>query len=466
MVLFTVTINQNDNSIVSETLPTAECEHIALYFSGTVYNKNYIKKTYNIVQNEIDDVLLEILKTQRNLPEVVSKINGIFSILVYDKSSKTIIAVRDRSGFGALSYKLNDDGSFTFSNISTPVSTTTPVVPVGNFLIFYNNDAVSLVNYNDYEKQGKYWLNIRNRYLVSKHRCKFKAIAKSLESLTTDQILTFADDIIRGTAYPEKVDMFKFLQYAKLFAICEYTKLYNLLTISLKSIVNVSDNNICVLLNDDVNTIALAVILKELKVSFKTFSIHDEFSKITVPYASTYLNTNHTVITYNTLIIRSEIEEMFKTSEKVTIASILPTYVFCKHLSKTFENTNAILPTLADEIFGGGFNTTSITPELASQLTVNRIISASDIVVPETRHCVQKFNIKAHYPYGDIHIIKYALFINNSPVLYKGNLQSRMILKKAIITPGLIEDTKLINIIFSDADVLTPIVRTLESLIL
>jgi len=455
-MVFEITINK-DREIVKSPQPSIECDRLVLFFSGIIYNKEFLKRSLRLEGNTIEEVLLEIFKTRPTLAEVVSKINGIFSIIVFDKDTGMIMALRDRNGFMKLKFISMEDGAYSFSE--TIGDDITPGI-----IFIFSRYGESSIKYNDYARSGKYWNDIRNRYITTKYKAQFKEISNSLAHLTTDQIIDFSPQLLQRVEYPEKVNMFKFLKRADMFKVCEYAKLRQVLLSSIKSIVNsfFKDDVIYILLDDDISTISIALLLSELGISFKTFSIVEEFKNHKQPYISTFLKTDHTVLPYNPTIIKYEIEDTLKTADNITIASVLPVYVLCKHINSLAEtNANLILPTLSNEIFGGSFDS-SVDDYTAYEVTINRLVEAPNFIIRETASCVDKFSLRAHYLYNDINICNYILFLNNKPRLVKGELQTRFNLKMAFSD---VEDEELRSIIFSDIDTLTPLVRKLESLV-
>lgn len=455
-MVFKVTINK-DGSLSNFSHPAVECERIVMFFSGIIYNTGFLKRSLGLSSNSTEEVLHEIFKTQGNLPEIMVKINGYFSIVLFDKNTNMTMAVRDRNGFGRLKILSTDDGTYSFSD------TLGDDVEPGVIFIFHN-DGMKTFRYNNYSEMGKYWNDIRNKYIFTKYKSQFKEIISPLSHLTSDQIIDFSSVIMKNTDYPAKVDMFKFMKRVEMFKACEYTKLKHMCRTAMKSILNsVSQNNVIyILLDDDIATIAIAMLLNEAGVPFKSFSVCEETADvITFPQSAVCLKSNHTVIPYNMALIKSEIENLLNTKDSITIGTILPTYVMCKHIDLTCENAELILPTLANELFGGSFDS-SVDDYFAHQITINRLSEAHRFIINETTCCVDKFNLRAHYLYNDIHIIKYVMFLNNKPRVFNNRLQTRMNIKMAFSD---VDDDKLLyELVFSDVDRLTTIVRSLESI--
>ena len=428
---FSVVIDQN-NTIVSSSEPAIVNDGIVMFFSGVVYNEEYIKSTHRITAHSTAEMFLEILKSHADIPSIISKINGIFSLVIVDDTTKTIVAFRDRNGLGSLRYSFDINNSITFRDSVFNGNNYMPIqeVPPGQILIFLCGEVVNKITYNDYEKQGNYWLDIRDKYLVTKYRSKFKTVVPQLSHLNTDQIIENSPLLLETTNYPEKVEMFKFLQCVRAFEQSEYEKLNSLLRRAVSVITSFVKDEIYVFLNNDVSTICLVHILKSIKARFKTFSVHKEFEEAIPPRASIVFDTDHTKIFYDPVTIMYEIGQY---TEIENGENIIPTFVFCKHIGTLSECPQAILPTLANELFSKPTNRLSM------------IISKP---VLETSVCTEKFNVQVHYPYADIHVVKFALFLNAGYKNYMGKTQSRCVLK--IVASHEIEDKELIDIIFSD----------------
>lgn len=388
-MVFAITIDQSDNKIIKSTTPTVQSDHLLLFFSGTIYNHAYLKAVYKLESNTVEEIVFEIFKTQTDIGSIIPKINGIFSIVVVDKAADSIIAIRDRNGFGMIRRRIETSGNYTITDESLVNEMLySELLSPGEIVIFDKHSSLSSTTYNDYEKQWQYWQGVRNRYVVTKHGPRFKGIAQSVSHLTTDQIIEFSSEILTRTNYPEKVEMFKFLQCVKMFEACEYSKLTELLKRALKAIVSSAGNTeLCVLLDDSVSTTCIVVLLREIGVTnFKTFSVHNEFEKIFIPAIVSTLKTDHTPILYNP-----------------RTTPVVSTYIFCKHVGQLSDTPTVLLPTLASEIFSE-----NPVADLTSETTRTMIL--------KTTECIDKFNLSAHYPYGDIHVIKYALFLKNGIV--------------------------------------------------
>lgn len=462
-MVFNVTINRNCEFINSSSQPSLECDRIALFFSGTIYNKGFLKRTLNLASNTTEEMLFEIFKTHTRLQDIIARINGIFSIVVVDKSTGMIMALRDRNGFSTLRYINILDDVYSFSDTTSTNGTDIEPGVIYGFSVL--NDLIKTVRYNDYTEVGRYWREIRNKYIITKYKNQFKDIIAPISHLTTDQIIDFSKHIIHNTEYPAKIDMFKLILRVDMFKACEYAKLRILFTITIKTILTQifqPNDVIYVLADDDISTIAIILTLSELGVKFKTFSVYDETTENPkIPYVVSLLKTEHESMPYNLVLVKNDIATTINTTDSIAIANTLPVYMLCRYAGSSMEtNINLILPTLSNELFGGSFDS-SVADEFARDITINRLIEAHRFTILETIKCVEKYNVRAHYPYNDIHLTKYALFLNNKPRDINGKLQTRSNLKMAFSN---VEDEKLLDLIFSDTDTITPIVRGLENI--
>lgn len=410
-MVFSVTVNQ-ENKIIKSTNPVVDSDDICLFFSGIIYNKDFLKREYTLESNTPECIIHELFKIQKYLPKIISLINGIFSIVVIDRTTNTLVAIRDRNGVGNLIYYLEPSGDFTFSDTVLDKTVNYRSINPGEIVSFNDGEITDRNIYNSYEQQYEYWQSVRDRYVVTKHKQRFKNIG--IAGLTTDQIISFSNVLIDRAKYPEKVDMFKFIQAVKLFEICEFTKLYDLMKRAVKIIVDMN-RNACffVLLDDSVETIFLIILLKEFEVEIKTFSVHDEFEFITPPRVVGILNLeDHSMITHNSATTRTEINSVFGFQPSLKTELV---YVFCKHIGQVSEAPVAMFTTLAEDFFTGNI--------------ISNLTSSNSVF--ETSLCLEKFNIEGHFPYADIHLGKYCLFLNNRPRVVRERQQEKYMLKIA-----------------------------------
>ena len=87
-----------------------------LVFNGEIYNFNEIKQEVNYDFNTSSDSEVIIAAVEENgMDWFLNKANGMFSIALYNSSTKTLFLVRDRLGIKPL-YFYNENGNFIFSS--------------------------------------------------------------------------------------------------------------------------------------------------------------------------------------------------------------------------------------------------------------------------------------------------------------------------------------------------------------
>ena len=88
-----------------------------IVYNGEIYNFKYLKKKYNILTNSSSDTELLIELFALRGKKFVNDLNGIFSIIIFDKKKNLIFCVRDRLGIKPLYYYLEKNKLIISSEI-------------------------------------------------------------------------------------------------------------------------------------------------------------------------------------------------------------------------------------------------------------------------------------------------------------------------------------------------------------
>ena len=109
-----------DNSLAGHQPMSSEDESFILSFNGEIYNfreiKNYLDKNKKIQWKSKSDteVLLNLyvyfFENGKNPQSFLKKLNGIFSLAIWNKNDKTLLLARDAYGVKPLYYFINDQG--------------------------------------------------------------------------------------------------------------------------------------------------------------------------------------------------------------------------------------------------------------------------------------------------------------------------------------------------------------------
>ncbi len=107
-----------DTSVAANQPMISECQNYILVFNGEIYNfkelRNTLGKNVQLKSKSDTEVLLRLL-IDRDIDEVLSSLNGMFSFVFYNKLTMELTLVRDRVGIKPLYYH-HSDKAFGFSS--------------------------------------------------------------------------------------------------------------------------------------------------------------------------------------------------------------------------------------------------------------------------------------------------------------------------------------------------------------
>ncbi len=145
-------------------------KNIILVFNGEIYNyvelRNELKKkNYKFSTNSDTEVLIYMYKEYGE--SFLKKLNGMFSICIFDKKLNTLIIARDRFGIKPLFYFLNQKGIIFSSNIKSLKKKLNNIeINNVNFLLYLSLNYVPNSNsiYKNIEKlKPSQYLKIKNK---------------------------------------------------------------------------------------------------------------------------------------------------------------------------------------------------------------------------------------------------------------------------------------------------------------
>lgn len=97
----------------SNNEPLVDSNYV-IYINGRCYNLKEINKLFNLNADSFEEVIKEAYKNNM-LDTVLSKINGFFQIILYDKTNKKINLISDRHGLWYIYYYLKNN-QFIFAS--------------------------------------------------------------------------------------------------------------------------------------------------------------------------------------------------------------------------------------------------------------------------------------------------------------------------------------------------------------
>ncbi len=147
----------------------SECENYAAVFNGEIYNYRELKKSLEeegIVFKTNSEIEVIVNLYMKEGESFISKLRGMFAILIYDKLNKRIFAARDPFGIKPLYYRVSENGIvfssemkafffdeeyagfdvnkerlqhyFTFQYVTEPdtITETIKILPKGSYMLF------------------------------------------------------------------------------------------------------------------------------------------------------------------------------------------------------------------------------------------------------------------------------------------------------------------------------------------
>ncbi len=180
---------------------------IQVIFYGSIYNKKFLKTECEISDDIENDLLIqkafEIFNT-----DLFKKIDGIFSIIIYDKSSEELYLVRDRAGIKPLYFydfnqsfifgsKLKD--FYTISSFTKKIDKNALILYLSYgyilqpYTIFEHTHKVKaghyvLLNFKDKSWQQKRYWSLESCYDTPKFYLEEQDILESVETILNDSI--------------------------------------------------------------------------------------------------------------------------------------------------------------------------------------------------------------------------------------------------------------------------------------
>jgi len=312
----------------------------AIMFDGEIYNieeiKNYISLRYNLKGNEIQEEIVSILYHILG-NSFLKKINGIFSVAIWNESHKELILARDRFGIKPLYYHMFENTIYFASEIKG---------------LLANEKIKPIINS----------AGLKHIFAIGPNIQQGNGILKDIYELLPGTLATF-------NQYGFKAFKYWTLQSIKHTDSEEDTidKVYKMTSKAIKSQGNLNNNKLCCFLSGGLDSsIITALLAKNSEKPINTFSV--EYTGNSEYYSPNeyqpnsdieYINlmsetfgTHHEVVTISP-------EELVDNLENAVIARDHPglsdidssLYCFCKKIGK--EYNTAMSGECADEVFGG-----------------------------------------------------------------------------------------------------------------
>jgi len=307
----------------------SENANVVLVFNGEIYNYKELGKFYFNANYNSDSQLLVDLYKKLGI-NFLSKLNGMFSIAIFDKKKKKIFLIRDRFGIKPLYFAYINNCLYFSSELKT-------IVKSVNLKFEINNQVVW-----DYFSLG---------YCISDY-----SIYKGINKLSSGSYLEF--DIFKNTL---KINTWWKLISKKIFFKKKeeyYELVYDTLLKALKSW-TISDVPICFMVSGGLDSSLLATYIAKIhKKKINTASlgfIEEKFKKWNELYLVKHLikkiNSNHLNIYMRD---NNFLDDFSKIIDHLCepFGGGLPSWYFFKNISKKKKYKVIVSGNGGDELFG------------------------------------------------------------------------------------------------------------------
>ncbi|WP_299060607.1 asparagine synthase (glutamine-hydrolyzing) [uncultured Polaribacter sp.] len=359
---------------------TSTNNRFTIVFNGEIYNYKVLREELKlkgipfISESDTEVLLNAYIEFGVN---VLSKIRGMFSFVIWDKKEKKIFAARDRFGEKPFYYLRRNKKEFCFaSNLSG-------IVQLAKEELVINNQAVH---------------ELLNQQYIDVNTCIYKGIKKMAPS---SYMIISEDDIVINKYwdlnYKEKIDLD-----------------FNSSKLKVKEILNnaieeqlEADVPVGVFLSGGTDSSIITAIASKKKKDITAITISTPDDKVNdekehAAYVANKLKINHKVIELNKDCV-NYLPHILSTIEPIADASLIPSFAITQSAKKDF--TVMLSGDGGDEVFGGykmpitfkdnPFKGNSITTAI-----VNSVIKNADR--PVYKYFFSKLNSKRIFKWGGL----------------------------------------------------------------
>ena len=382
-------------------------------FEGTIYNRNYIKKIYNLPPT-LDDkhIIFHIMRHLIKVsPMSLLPINGCFSYILYDVMLKTCFSGTDHVGIKQIYYGVDTNNNFVISTSNDKGLTENLTAgTVNTFCFKYSNDYPIgwSTSYYEISEQFELWKSVRDRYLIEKCKNVYPIIYPYISSFTTDALVKESSEIIRMAQYPEKIFFFKFIKnYVKNFKSCEVLKLKNVIEKAISLRAGICTGPVNILYDNTSKSKCLYKYLvnaKSYENVFKHEILKDDIN-LSVKADRYFYNYEETAERLNSIL---------SINTRPLIGDVLYEYVLCVFvLCETLKKGDDLfLPIFFDEMLGIDSMYLSATSPEDAHMISKSLFSNSVKILKYINQISFLYEINIHLPFSDINFLKYAMFLN------------------------------------------------------
>ena len=374
--------------------PSSDKYNILSMCNGELYNHLYLENKYKLKMNSHSDCecIIPLYKIQthsqirleRKLSKMFNEIDGVFSMLIYDREKNKIIIARDRIGVKPL-FIFNNDDYFIISSEAKTIDYILQYHSDFNKIKLNNNNKITQLPPRSY---GLYNLNT-NTFDITEYYNMNNFLVPEIE--------------YNNTSFNENL-------------LIHISNIHNLLYKAVDKRL-LSDRPIGCLLSGGVDSSIIASILSKIYKKhgkkIKTFSIGfpDSTDLKYAKIVADFIESDHHeyVIQYDDAL--KSIPEVIKTIETYDITTIrasTPMYLLCKWIKTNFEETVIFSGEGSDEVFGGylyfhnapdAFELHRETIRLVSNLHIYDVLRAD--------RCTSGNSLELREPFLDKELINY-----------------------------------------------------------
>ena len=335
-------------------------DDFTLMCNGEIYNHHDLKSSYPDFPFQSDsdcEVILPLLE-DKGIAQLGKELDGEFAVIVWQKSAKKVLAVRDPIGIRPLFYGQDSAGEWYFSSLIkniAPLCTWVKPFPPGHYF-----DGERIHSYQDYGKTAE------------KTDCSeaeiFSGIAEKLEQAVVKRLEA---DVPVGFLLSGGLD----------------------------------------------SSLVCALAQRHSDKPIRTFAVGIEDNPIDTKYAritADFLGTDHTEVLFSKETMFFALERMItalETWDITTIRASVGMYLVCKHIRKNTDIKVVLTGEVSDEIFGYKYTDFAPSPAEFQAEAVKRVREIYAYDVLRADRCIAIHGLEARVPFSDHDFVDFVMSI-------------------------------------------------------
>lgn len=401
--------------------------------NGEIYNHKFLEQKYNLqMQSQSDcECILPLYQhsmqgkntMQMKVTKFFQQFDGVFSMIVYDKETNSIVFGRDKIGVKPLFY-LFSDSHFIIASEAKVLNFIKS--EIGNKFKSVSSSGILELNGSQFGiyNISKHQISLQNYYSLNSFQFSIGTQKQEISNIT-DQISKLNVDSSNENSLDQTIQL-----------------VHDCLVNAVKKR-TMSDRPVGCLLSGGVDSSIIASILakiyKESNQKIKTFSIGFPDST-DIKYArevAAFIGSDHHeyIIDYETAIKAiPDVIYAIETYDITTIRASTPMYLLCKWIKENFSETVIFSGEGSDELFGGYlyFHNCPNEQEFQNE-TIRLLEQLPKYDVLRAERCTSSNSLELREPFLDINLIELVLSINPNWKLPQVESNSNLKFEKFIL---------------------------------